>query len=171
MKTSQSLLLSVAALALAVAAMAQTAQTVNGTIVSSTPVQVVIKTGDGRQMTFTIDAQSSVPSGLAEGNPVTVTYHDMGGGTLHAAQVTRSTGAAPSTTANPPSTTTDTGTYSNTTRTTAPAAQEPMESTRAAGAHRGHRMPHTASPLPLIGLAGLLSLTAGLALRATRRSA
>jgi len=33
------------------------------------------------------------------------------------------------------------------------------------------RMPATASPLPLIGLAGLLSLTAGLGLRAVRRSA
>jgi hypothetical protein len=168
MKTSLSFLLSVAALALAVAVFAQTALTVTGTVVSSSPTQVVIKTDDGRQMTFAVDAQSTVPAGLAEGNPVTVSYHDMGAGTFHAASVTVSSAGTPSTTANPPAT--DTSTYANTTRTTAPAAQEPMESA-GAKTRTTRRMPSTASPLPLIGLAGLLSLTAGLGLRAVRRSA
>ncbi len=168
MKASKLLLLSVAALALAVAVFAQTAVTVTGTVVSSSPTQVVIKTDDGRQMTFNVDAQSTVPAGLAAGNPVTVSYHDMGGGTLHAATVTVSSAGTPSTTTNPPATTNDT--YANTTRTTAPAAPEPMESA-GAKTRTTRRMPSTASPLPLIGLAGLLSLTAGLGLRAVRRSA
>ena len=168
MKASKLLLLSVAALALAVAVFAQTAVTVTGTVVSSSPTQVVIKTDDGRQMTFNVDAQSTVPAGLAAGNPVTVSYHDMGGGTLHAATVTVSSAGTPSTTTNPPATTNDT--YANTTRTTAPAGQEPMESA-GAKTRTTRRMPSTASPLPLIGLAGLLSLTAGLGLRAVRRSA
>ncbi|PYQ01918.1 MAG: hypothetical protein DMF82_17985 [Acidobacteria bacterium] len=168
MKTSLSFLLSVAALAVAVAVFAQTALTVSGTVVSSSPTQVVIKTDDGRQMTFAVDAQSTVPAGLAQGNPVTVSYHEMGGGTFHAASVTVSSAGMPSTTANPPST--DTSTYANTTRTTAPAAQEPMESA-GAKTRTTRRMPSTASPLPLIGLAGLLSLSAGLGLRALRRSA
>jgi len=152
MKTSLSFLLSVAALALAVSVFAQTALTVTGTIVTSSPTQVVIKTPDGREMTFVVDAQSTVPAGLAEGNPVTVSYHDMGGGTLHAANVTVSSAGTPSATANPP------------------AAPEPMETT-GAKTRTTRRMPATASPLPLIGLAGLLSLTAGLGLRAVRRSA
>jgi len=168
MKASKLLLLSVAALALAVAVFAQTSLTVTGTVVSSSPTQVVIKTDDGRQMTFNVDAQSTVPAGLAAGKPVTVSYHDMGGGTLHAATVTVSSAGTPSTTTNPPATTNDT--YANTTRTTAPAAQEPMESA-GAKTRTTRRMPSTASPLPLIGLAGLLSLTAGLGLRAVRRSA
>lgn len=151
MKTSLSFLLSVAALAVAVAVFAQTALTVTGTVVSSSSTQVVIKTDDGRQMTFAVDAQSTVPAGLAAGNPVTVSYHDMGGGTFHAASVTVSSAGMPSS-------------------ATAPAAQEPME--RAGAKTRTtRRMPSTASPLPLIGLAGLLSLTAGLGLRAVRRSA
>jgi len=168
MKASKLLLLSVAALALAVAVFAQTSLTVTGTVVSSSPTQVVIKTDDGRQMTFNVDAQSTVPAGLAAGKPVTVSYHDMGGGTLHAATVTVSSAGTPSTTTNPPATTNDT--YANTTRATAPAAQEPMESA-GAKTRTTRRMPSTASPLPLIGLAGLLSLTAGLGLRAVRRSA
>jgi len=158
MKTSLLCLLAVAVLALAVPLVAQTEQTVTGTVVSSTPSQVVVKADDGRELTFAVDAQSVVPAGLAANNAVTVTYHDMGGGTLHAARVTSSAAdtmpntTAPSTTE--PSTTTTTGT-----------------TTTAAPAPKPHRMPATASPLPLIGLAGLMSLTAGLGLRAVRRSA
>ena len=88
MKTSLLCLLAVAVLALAVPLVAQTEQTVTGTVVSSTPSQVVVKADDGRELTFAVDAQSVVPAGLAANNAVTVTYHDMGGGTLHAARVT-----------------------------------------------------------------------------------
>jgi len=158
MKTSLLCLLAVAVLALAVPLMAQTEQTVTGSVVSSSPTQVVVKTDDGRQLTFTVDTQSSVPADLAAGNAVTVAYHDMGGGTLHLARVTTSAaGTLPSTT---------TGST-----TTAPPEPMPERTTEPASARGTKRMPATASPLPLIGLAGLLSLTAGLGLRAVRQSA
>lgn len=158
MKTSLLCLLAVAVLAIALPLVAQTEQTVTATIVSSTPTQVVVKTADGRELTFVVDAQSSVPAGLAVGNAVTVAYHDMGGGTLHLARVT--TSAADTM----PSTTTET-------TTTAPREPMPESTTEPAPARGTNRMPATASPLPLIGLAGLLSLTAGLGLRAIRQSA
>jgi len=161
MKTSLLCLLAVAVLALAVPLVAQTEQTVTATIVSSTPTQIVAKTSDGRELTFTVDAQSTVPASLAAGNPVTVVYHDMGGGTLHAARVTVSAADTMPTT---PTTTTGT-------TTTAPREPMPENTTEPAPAPKTRRMPATASPLPLIGLAGLLSLTAGLGLRAVRRSA
>lgn len=157
MKSSLSLLLGVAVLALAVPVMAQTEQTVSGTIVSSTPVQVVVKTADGREMTFAVDAQSTVPSGLIAGNPVTVIYHDMGNNTLHAARVT-STGTTTTTSTEP--------------RPSSQSAPMPESTTPATTSTEGTgRMPATASNLPLVGLAGLLSLTAGLGVRALRRRA
>jgi hypothetical protein len=164
MKTSLSSLLSVAALALAMPLLAQDAKTTSGKVVSSTPEQVVVQTDDGSQMTFKVDAQSTVPTGLSAGSRVTVTYHELGGGMFHAASVaaidagtspTMNTKEAP-----PPRPAT-------TTTTTAP---EPMPE-RATTTPTPGRMPATASPLPLVGLAGLLSLTAGLGLRALRRNA
>jgi hypothetical protein len=155
-------ILAVAVLALAVPVMAQSEITVSGTIVSSTPTQIVVKTADGREMTFAVDAQSTVPSGLVVSNPVTVVYHDMGNNTFHAARVTSS-----STT-----TTTTTRTESTSTRTEPPPTSqtEPMpETTAPATGTARTRMPATASNLPLVGLAGLLSLAAALGVRALRR--
>ena len=158
-------ILAVAVLALAVPVMAQSEMTVSGTIVSSTPTQIVVKTADGREMTFAVDAQSTVPSGLVVSNPVTVVYHDMGNNTFHAARVT-STGTSTGST-------TTTRTESTTTRTEPPptSQSEPMpESTTPATTRtRSGRMPATASNLPLVGLAGLLSLGAALGVRSLRR--
>jgi hypothetical protein len=94
-----------------------------------------------------------------------VNYHDMGGGTLHAARVTTSAAGTM------PSTTTSSTTPTNGTAAAAPPEPMPERTTEATPARETQRMPATASPLPLIGLAGLLSLTAGLGLRAARRSA
>jgi type IV secretory pathway VirJ component len=154
MKTSLSSLLTVAALALAVPLMAQAEKTTSGKVVSSTPEQIVVQTDDGSQMTFKVDAQSTVPTGMNAGSRVTVTYHELAGGMFHAARV------AP----------TDTGTSATTPPTTTTTAQEPTPESTSTTGSSGRRMPATASPLPLVGLAGLLSLTAGLGLRALRRS-
>jgi hypothetical protein len=165
MKSSLSLLVGAAVLALAVPVMAQTELTVSGTVVSSSPTQVVVKTSDGRDMTFMVDAQSTVPSGLVAGNPITVVYHDMGNNTLHAARVTSSgTTTAPRTTTTTPATTTEP-------RPSSQSAPMPESTTPAATPESTPRMPATASNLPLVGLAGLLSLTAGLGVRALRRRA
>ena len=163
MKTSLSSLLTVAALALAIPLMAQDAKTTSGKVVSSTPGQVVVQTDDGSQMTFKVDAQSTVPTGLSAGSRVTVTYHELAGGMFHAASVAVSdAGTSPTMNtqeAPPPRPATTTTT-----------AQEPMPERTTTTPTPG-RMPATASPLPLVGLAGLLSLTAGLGLRALRRNA
>jgi hypothetical protein len=176
MKRSLVGILSVLALALAVPILAQSEQTASGTVVSSSPTQIVVRTTDGRQMTFVVDADSKVPGNLQQGSSVTVRYHDMNG-TLHAANVSAGsgTGTATSTTqpaADPtgndartsaqPETTATTGAQRDTTTgTTATTDQEPSTGTT--------RLPATASPLPLVGLSGLIALAGGLGVRALRR--
>ena len=163
MKTSLSSLLTVAALALAVPLMAQDAKTTSGKVVSSTPEQVVVQTDDGSQMTFKVDAQSTVPTGLSAGSRVTVTYHELAGGMFHAASV------APSDAGTSPTMNTQEAPPPRPATTTT-TAQEPMPERTTTTPTPG-RLPATASPLPMVGLAGLLSLTAGLGLRALRRNA
>jgi hypothetical protein len=225
------------ALALAVPAMAQTEQSASGTVVSSNATQLVIRTDDGRQMTFAVDADTNGASGLQVGSPISVRYHDMNG-TMHAASVSSNVGSttpsgttantATDTTGNTASTTGTTGntgstptgtsatgataadrtrpqpdatgnqadmpssaTSTSTTRTPATtttrttprdtsATTAPPSTTGAMAADTGTtrtadtgttRMPATASPLPLIGLSGLLSLAGGLGARVLRRRA
>ncbi len=209
MKRSLVCVLSILALALAAPVMAQSEQTASGTVVSSSASQIVVRTSDGRQMTFMVDADSNVPSNLQQGSNVTVRYHDMNG-TFHAANVsagTGTTGSSAGSTATTPSTpttgatattsSTPTGTSATSappTQRTTPTAdptgndartqQDPARPTTAAQdpdttATTGTtaqdtdtdtgRMPATASPLPLIGLSGLLALAGGLGARALRR--
>src|SRR5919109_5327758 len=97
MKRSLVCVLSILALALALPVLAQTERSVSGKVVSSSSNQLVIQTDDGRQMTFNVDAQSTGATGLSEGSRVTVRYHEMSGGTFHAADVT-SAGATGTTT-------------------------------------------------------------------------
>jgi hypothetical protein len=158
-------MLSVLALALAVPILAQSEQTASGTVVSSSPTQIVVRTTDGRQMTFMVDADSKVPGNLQQGSSVTVRYHDMNG-TLHAANVsaTSGTGTATSTTqpaADPTGNDARTAATPETTATTRATATDPDTGTT--------RMPATASPLPLVGLSGLIALAGGLGARALRR--
>jgi hypothetical protein len=197
MKRSVVCMLSILALALAVPAMAQSEQTASGTVVSSSATQIVIKTADGRQLTFVVDSDSNAPANLQQGAPVTVRYHDMNG-TFHAANVS-ATAAAPSATQTTPSTdTTAPGTSATTgtvrrDTTSTPAATTPSTSTTGSDARvdaqdarptttpettstaaqdtdtGSRRLPATASPLPLVGLSGLLALTGGLGARLLRR--
>ena len=124
MKRSLVLALSiVAALAVAAPSIAQTEQTASGTVVSSSPTQIVIRTSDGRQMTFMTDADTNRPADLQSGANVTVRYHDMSG-TLHAANVSATSGTTTTPSATTPSTTTPT--------TTAPSRTTPSTTTPAA---------------------------------------
>jgi hypothetical protein len=189
--------LSILALALAAPVMAQSEQTATGTVVSSSASQIVVRTADGRQMTFAVDADSNVPSNLQQGSSVTVRYHDMNG-TLHAANVS-ATGGTGSSTATPTTgataTTGSTPTGTSATSATAtqrstptadptgndartqqdPATAATPQDTGTTGATSlatdtdTSRMPATASPLPLVGLSGLLALAGGLGARALRR--
>ena len=209
MKRSLVCVLSILALALTAPVMAQSEQTASGTVVSSSASQIVVRTSDGRQMTFMVDADSNVPSNLQQGSTVTVRYHDMNG-TLHAANVSASAGTTGATTgttgstATTPSTPTTgaTATTSSTPTGTSATSAPPTQRTTPTADPTGNdarmqqdparpttpaqdtgttattaqdtdtdtsRMPATASPLPLIGLSGLLALAGGLGARALRR--
>ena len=54
--------------------------TANGTIVSSSSTSVVVRLDDGTERTFTVDSNSSVPTGLAAGTRVSVRYASETGG-------------------------------------------------------------------------------------------
>jgi len=239
--------LSILALALAAPVMAQSEQSASGTVVSSNSNQLVIKTSDGRQMTFMLDNNTNRPSSLAQGSSVTVRYHDMNG-TFHAANVAASgnsnsnmntsagntnTTTATTGTASPTGTTGVTGSTAGSTgtmattgrtgttgstgtaattgstatgtsatsanaqdrgttadptgndaRNTRTTAQDVTGTTGTTGTTRNTdtagtaqadtdtgttRLPATASPLPLMGLSGLLALGGGLGVRIVRR--
>jgi hypothetical protein len=246
MKRSSVGILSILALALALPVLAQSEQTASGTVVSSSATQVVIRTTDGRQITFVTDADTNRPSTLTEGSAVTVRYHDMNG-TMHAASVTAGSAASPATptagstptgtsatgatatdrtrpttdaTGNDARTDTRSNMQQNTTGSTATTGttsssaapstgaigpssprrtgtaaastaptQDPStgETTRSdttaadtattgamaqdqgASTASSRTMPATASPLPLVGLSGLLALAGGLGARFLRR--
>jgi hypothetical protein len=89
MKRSLVCVLSILALASTAPLMAQSEQSASGTVVSSSSNQLVIRTSEGRQMTFMVDNNTNRPSSLAQGSSVTVRYHDMNG-TFHAANVAAS---------------------------------------------------------------------------------
>ena len=156
-----------------------TATSVTGTVVSSSGTSLVIRDQNGVEQTFDVDSSSTVPAGLMSGSRVTVSFHNMDGGRRHAATVTSTND--PSTTLAPPASepmpsTATTPTTPVTTPTTpmtdttmpAPATrvQEPLP---ASDATAGERLPDTAGELPLLALAGLMTIAAGLVLRELRR--
>jgi hypothetical protein len=192
MKRSLVCVLSIMALALALPLFAQTERSISGRVVTSSPTELVIQTEDGRQMTFNVDTQTMGASGLNSGSRVTVRYHELAGGTFHAAIVTSSTTTSTSdvtterttrTTVTEPTDTTRTTTTeptgatttTRTRRTTTPTERTSRttttatETTTAGTAEPAAKMPATASPVPLVGLAGLLALSGALGVRALRR--
>ena len=160
---------------------------ITGTVVSSSSTSLVIRDESGVEQTFDVDTSSTVPSGLMSGSRITVRFHNMDGGRRHVASVTTTDAGAPSTptatepvaaepTAAVPATslTTPTTPIADSTapapaarvRTPAPAIDEPVA---ASNATAGERLPDTASEMPLLALAGLMTLAAGLVLRELRR--
>lgn len=190
MKARIALLASLVSLCLVAVVSAQVS-TVEGTVVSNSGGMLVIDTGSG-QRTFMVDAQSSLPADLAAGTRVRVEYHTLANEKFHAFKVsslgavttqppteTTATTAAPMDAApvepapapavtapavtapaptmqerTPPATTTTTDT------TTGTAATTTTETER--------RLPATASPLPLMALAGGLAMAGGALLRRLR---
>jgi hypothetical protein len=185
MKHRTLLFVAVAALAFAAGLAAQTpsepaAQTASGRVISSTPTAIVIEDATGTRTTYIVDAQSTVPSGLAAGSRVDIEFHPLEGGKFHTSRVTllpaetvtqpAPTQAVPATPAPMTDTTsrpmTDTTRPATDTDTTAPADTTTADT---GTTEPTRRMPATASPLPLVGLIGLGSLAGGLAARALRR--
>jgi len=165
--------LSIALLALAGGLAAQgtdpaaTTQTLTGTVVSSSSSSLVIDTDTGTRQTFMVDAQSTLPTGLAPGTRISVDYHTLSGGQFHAARATTLGAAAPTqptTEARPMDTTAppDTTTSSSMPSTDASTGAAPATTTKTT---RTRKMPATASPLPLVALIGLASLAGAATLR------
>lgn len=71
--------------------------TLGGTVTSSSPTSLVIRADDGSSKTFTVDDRSALPTDLARGVRVNVTY-EMNGTRMRAVSVA-STDAAPPPTA------------------------------------------------------------------------
>ena len=147
-------------------ATAAAAQTGSGRVISSTPTAIVIEDAAGTRRTYVIDAESSVPSGLAAGTMVEIEFHPLDGGRFHAARVT--TTAAPEPLTQPAPTQAMPRTSAPPPADTMPApAPAPTSGSMASDTSRP--MPATASPLPLVGLIGLGSLAGGIAARVLRR--
>jgi hypothetical protein len=70
--------------------------TVVGSVVTTSPTALVIRGEDGSQQSFTVDAQSTVPSHLSRGQRVTVTYELAADGARRAAAVSPADSEAPS---------------------------------------------------------------------------
>lgn len=129
-----------------------TNQTVSGVVVSSTADQLVIRTDTGNEMTFEVDAVTTLPTGtLTPGSTIRVDYrmNDLSG---YDAVIVR-TGPATSTT----SSTLDNATTRTTTTTTTTSALDDDDDLDA------DRLPATASPLPLVGMlsTGMIALSYG----------
>jgi hypothetical protein len=78
---------------------AATSLTANGTVVSSGPTSVVVRLDDGTERTFAVDNRSSIPTSLAAGARVNVSYASETGG-YRALTVTTTTTTMPATTNN-----------------------------------------------------------------------
>jgi hypothetical protein len=157
-----------AALALAAPAFSQSdmpTQNVSGVVVSSSSDTLVIRTDDGTERTFKVDAQTNAPSDLAQGTRVTVAFHRMEGGVDHAARV--SAASSDTTPRTPRAGNESTGTPS-TEPMDRPAAREPV--TTGTGT-TNDQLPATAGPVPGLILMGLGSLAAALGLRRSSRRA
>ena len=127
--------------------------TISGTVVSTTGDQLVITTDAGQSMTFSAMNSVNVPTNMAVGNRVTVTYRPLTGGDYQVSRVV----IADASTSTTGSTYTDQSATSTSTGTTTYADNT-----------YDNDLPATASPLPIAGLLGLLSLGAGLGLQALR---
>ncbi len=126
----------------------------NGKVVTTSPSALVIETPTGERLNFIVDAESVVPTGIVIGNPVTVDYHRLDDGTLHISKVTlvetpsgeaalvQETEVIP-----PPAPVTE-------------PAPEPAPVMADTDPYDGDEeaLPQTASPLPLLALAGFAAL-------------
>lgn len=186
MKLTLAVLLMTAALA--VPAAAQSSTSTSGVVVSSTTESLVVRMDDGTQRTFNVTSTTNLPSArLAEGNRVTVQYRPLEAGLFEAARVELATALDRDRVAPTPS---DRSMMSETTATQRETdAQRQTDATqRETAAGRDNTtttqqenariqgettedretLPATASPMPLLALAGLGALVAGLVMKARR---
>lgn len=149
--------------------------TISGSIVSISNDVIVIRTDAGETMRFNRDASANVPSNLMAGNRVTLEYDRIAADNMRVTSIelvddadTRGTTRVDDRPATSPGAATPGATTPGTTTpgsTTGERATTPSTTTTT-----GYdRLPQTASPLVMVGLAGLVSLGGALALRVRRR--
>jgi hypothetical protein len=122
-------------------------RSVMGTVVSVSDNSLVVKTESGDQMIFTRDASSVIPIMVSAGSAVRVDYETPQPGVFHVSTVIMDTGAS------------DRTSQQEATGSTTPQATGTEMET----------MPKTASPLPLVGLLGLMALGGAVALHSLHR--
>lgn len=143
-------------------------QTVSGVVVSSTTDQLVIRTDTGREMTFEVDANTTLPTGtLMPGSTIRIDYrmNDLNG---YDAVVVRTGAATGSQLDQNRTTTTTTPRTDATTRTTTTTTTDRTTTTSALDDDTD-RLPATASPLPLIGLLSLGAIAVSYGVRRWRK--
>lgn len=154
--------------ALAVPAAAQSSTSTSGVVVSSTTESLVVRMDDGTQRTFNVTSTTNLPSmRLAEGNRVTVQYRPLDAGLFEAARVELATALNPDRPAPTPS---DRSMMTETAATQGSMTATERDNARIQGETTEDRetLPATASPMPLLALAGLGALVAGLVMKARR---
>ena len=130
--------------------------TITGTVVSVDGDVLVLSTDKGN-LTFDMDKDTVRPANIAVGNRITVSYDsdDKTTDKMDARQIVMAPEVSSITPT--PTTTTPEPTRVQAEPTTTPVDEEPRE------------LPATASPLPMVGVLGLLALAGGLMLRKPRR--
>ncbi len=143
-----------------------------GTVISVGNSSMAIRTQDhGHAISFVVSTTTTMPARVAVGSRVRIAYHAVGAtgqvadvvtllegpvATTGAGEFTGASGVQPATPGEPP--------------TTAGATPEPPpRGQQPAGTHAAE-LPATASPLPAIGLLGLVAFLASVSLRAIERA-
>ncbi len=149
-------------------------QSISGTISNLTADALVITTDSGSGMSFKVDSQSNVPASLTTGDKVQVQYRQLSDGTYEVASLSMP-GSSPASSG--PGSSAPSSNGMSPSGTNQPATSPSMGGSNQSGAEtsataplNNTARPATASPLPLIGLSGLLALGAGLGLRLASRS-
>jgi LPXTG-motif cell wall-anchored protein len=133
--------------------------TVTGTVVSLVDEVLVVSTDKGN-LTFDLDKSTEMPANIAVGNRITVWYDsdDKVEDKMDARKIAMAPASTPAPSPVTPSPS-----------TTPPPTSTPQTSTTNYDADDSNELPATASPLPLMGLAGLVTLAGGLLLRKRAR--
>lgn len=152
---------------------------VMGTVVSISDASLVVKTDTGDRMIFVRNASSMIPAAVSPGTAVHVVYDSPSPGVLHVSNVEINVDGSGMSPSNTETTTRSSGTAGEAPASGTTSATDPSTGSSATtsgsvtgGSQTGagtETMPKTASPLPVIGLVGILALAGGLTLRIAAR--
>lgn len=160
--------------ALAIPAAAQTPTTTSGVVVSSTTESLVVRMDDGTERTFNVTSTTALPTArLAEGNRVTVQYRPLNAGLFEAARVELAAAINRDRPVMNP--TPDRSMMSEpaaiqgrVTGADTTATQRDNDANQRDANEDRETLPSTASPMPLLALAGVAALISSLVLKARR---